>query len=127
MVRVARKLDRYSEYGTALLLLLMFGFALIAHWLACLWYAIALIDKDSNQGEFGLSWLYKLGKDLNMPYNKSGKTDHELSGGPDINSAYLTALYFTLSSLTSVGFGNVSANTNMEKVFTIIVMLLGGK
>ena len=38
LVRVARKLDRYSEYGAAVLLLLMATFALIAHWLACIWF-----------------------------------------------------------------------------------------
>lgn len=40
--------------------------------------------------------------------------------------AYVTALYFTFTSLTSVGFGNVSANTTAEKVFSIIMMLIGG-
>ena len=38
LVRVARKIDRYSEYGAAVLVLLMATFALIAHWLACIWY-----------------------------------------------------------------------------------------
>lgn len=38
LVRVARKIDRYSEYGAAVLILLMATFALIAHWLACIWY-----------------------------------------------------------------------------------------
>jgi hypothetical protein len=28
-------------------------------------------------------------------------------GGPNLRSKYITALYFTFSSLTSVGFGNV--------------------
>ncbi|XP_055112316.2 potassium voltage-gated channel subfamily H member 6 isoform X3 [Symphalangus syndactylus] len=65
LVRVARKLDRYSEYGAAVLFLLMCTFALIAHWLAC------------------------------------------------------------ICSLTSVGFGNVSPNTNSEKVFSICIMLIG--
>lgn len=37
LVRVARKIDRYSEYGAAVLVLLMATFALIAHWLACIW------------------------------------------------------------------------------------------
>lgn len=41
--------------------------------------------------------------------------------------AYITALYFTFSSLTSVGFGNVSANTFYEKIFCVIMMLIGGK
>jgi potassium voltage-gated channel Eag-related subfamily H member 8 len=39
---------------------------------------------------------------------------------------YVTALYFTCSSLTSVGFGNVSANTLPEKVFSVCIMLIGG-
>lgn len=40
---------------------------------------------------------------------------------------YVTALYFTFSSLTSVGFGNVAPNTDVEKIFTILVMLIGCK
>lgn len=117
LVRVARKLDRYSEYGTALLLLLMFGFALVAHWLACMWYAIGNFERP---GENSLGWLTQLGDATHMPYN-----DSIPDSGPDLQTKYLTALYFTLSSLTSVGFGNVSANTNGEKVFTILIMFLG--
>lgn len=44
-----------------------------------------------------------------------------------MGEAYITALYFTVSSLTSVGFGNVSANTFYEKVFAVFMMLIGGK
>jgi hypothetical protein len=33
LVRVARNLDKYSEYGPAILFLFMCTFALIAHWL----------------------------------------------------------------------------------------------
>ncbi len=52
LVRVVRKLDRYSEYGAAVLLLLMANFALIAHWLACIWYAIAKAERPyiGNEG-----------------------------------------------------------------------------
>lgn len=46
LVRVARKLDRYSEYGAAVLFLLMCTFALIAHWLACIWYRTFFISQD---------------------------------------------------------------------------------
>lgn len=41
--------------------------------------------------------------------------------------AYATALYFTLSCMTSVGFGNVSAFTEYEKIFSICMMILGCK
>ena len=39
----------------------------------------------------------------------------------------MTALYYTFSSLTTVGFGNVSANTMGEKIFSVVIMLIGGR
>ncbi|XP_061843826.1 voltage-gated delayed rectifier potassium channel KCNH4-like [Nerophis lumbriciformis] len=45
-------------------------------------------------------------------------------GGLSVRSSYIAALYFTLSSLTSVGFGNVCANTDAEKIFSICTMLI---
>lgn len=56
--------------------------------------------------------------------NESGTM---LNGGPSVRSSYVTSLYFALSSLTSVGFGNVSANTDSEKIFSICTMLIGGR
>jgi len=41
--------------------------------------------------------------------------------------AYTTALYFAFTSLTTVGFGNVSANTYYEKIFSVVSMLIGGE
>ncbi|XP_071812152.1 voltage-gated inwardly rectifying potassium channel KCNH6-like isoform X4 [Apostichopus japonicus] len=116
LVRVARKLDRYSEYGAAVLLLLMCTFALIAHWLACIWYAIG----DAEQKNVKYGWLHHLANQTHMPYEQNNNTS-----GPTLTSKYITALYFTFSSLTSVGFGNVSPNTNTEKIFSICVMLIG--
>uniref|UniRef100_A0A8B9KIJ2 Potassium voltage-gated channel subfamily H member 7 n=1 Tax=Astyanax mexicanus TaxID=7994 RepID=A0A8B9KIJ2_ASTMX len=116
LVRVARKLDRYSEYGAAVLMLLMCIFALIAHWLACIWYAIGNMEKPDDK----IGWLHNLGVSIGKRFNHSDR-----SSGPSIKDKYVTALYFTFSSLTSVGFGNVSPNTNSEKVFSICVMLIG--
>ncbi|XP_020286907.1 potassium voltage-gated channel subfamily H member 2 isoform X2 [Pseudomyrmex gracilis] len=117
LVRVARKIDRYSEYGAAVLLLLMATFALIAHWLACIWYAIGNAERPTLKSKVG--WLDILANDTHQFYF------HNNTGGPSIKSRYITALYFTFSSLTSVGFGNVAPNTDAEKIFTIIVMLIG--
>ncbi|NWI75019.1 KCNH2 protein, partial [Dryoscopus gambensis] len=114
LVRVARKLDRYSEYGAAVLFLLMCTFALIAHWLACIWYAIGNVEGQRT------GWLHALGQQIGKPLNSS-----DPHRGPSIKDKYVTALYFTFSSLTSVGFGNVSPNTNSEKIFSICVMLIG--
>ena len=36
---------RYSQYSLAILALLMLGFGLTAHWLACIWYVIGLAEQ----------------------------------------------------------------------------------
>ncbi|GAA50016.1 potassium voltage-gated channel subfamily H member 7 [Clonorchis sinensis] len=114
---IVRKLDRYSEYGASILLLLTALFALIAHWLACIWYAIG---KEEHRGEGPkIGWLNTLAMQTEQHYTE------DPNSGPDIQTKYITALYFTFSSLTSIGFGNVSPNTNAEKVFSIVVMLVG--
>ncbi|XP_066498293.1 potassium voltage-gated channel subfamily H member 6a [Hoplias malabaricus] len=122
LVRVARKLDRYSEYGAAVLFLLMCTFALIAHWLACIWYAIGNVERTGSAriGGMKIGWLDNLADQIGKQYN-----DSDANSGPSIKDKYVTALYFTFSSLTSVGFGNVSPNTNPEKIFSICVMLIG--
>ncbi|TPP59472.1 Potassium voltage-gated channel subfamily H member 7 [Fasciola gigantica] len=117
LVRVVRKLDRYSEYGAAVLLLLMATFVLIAHWLACIWYAVGNIERQ--QFDVRIGWLDQLAAQLRVPFGNRSDS------GPCTKSKYVTALYFTFSSLTSVGFGNVSPNTNPEKIFSICVMLVG--
>ncbi|CAJ0580745.1 unnamed protein product, partial [Mesorhabditis spiculigera] len=119
LVRVARKLDRYSEYGAAVLLLLMATFALIAHWLACIWYAIGSAELAHKE----ITWLHHLSTSLKAPYIHTNGTVPV--GGPSLRSRYVTSLYFTLSTITSIGFGNVSATTDSEKIFTIIMMILG--
>lgn len=121
-MRVARKLDRYSEYGAAILFLLMCTFALIAHWLACIWYAIGNVERTGSARIRGMKigWLDNLAEQIGKQYN-----DSDAESGPSIKDKYVTALYFTFSSLTSVGFGNVSPNTNPEKIFSICVMLIG--
>ncbi|KAK4475145.1 hypothetical protein MN116_002230 [Schistosoma mekongi] len=117
LVRVVRKLDRYSEYGAAVLLLLMATFVLIAHWLACIWYAIGNVERQQFNVRIG--WLDQLAEQIKQPFGNRSTL------GPSIKSKYITALYFTFSSLTSVGFGNVSPNTNSEKIFSVCVMLVG--
>ena len=131
LVRVGRTLDQYFEYGGAVLVLLIFMFVLIAHWFACIWFAIGHYEtfEASNPD----SWLFKLAKDIGMDFrpenssSSSGLMQMELTGGPSNVMAYITALYFTLTCLTSVGFGNVSATTENEKIFACAIMIFGCK
>ena len=47
-----------------------------------------------------------------------------IEGGPPMSSMYLTALYFTMTCMTSIGFGNVAAETDNEKLFTLFMMII---
>lgn len=53
-------------------------------------------------------------------------TNVSLDTGPSKAEAYISSLYFILTSLTTVGFGNIAPNTAAEKIFSVIVLLLGG-
>ncbi|XP_068516683.1 potassium voltage-gated channel subfamily H member 4 isoform X2 [Anas acuta] len=120
LLRLLQKLERYSQYSAMVLTLLTSMFALLAHWMACVWYVIGRTEMESNDPlTWDIGWLHELGKRLEAPYINSSV------GGPSIRSAYIASLYFTLSSLTSVGFGNVCANTDAEKIFSICTMLIG--
>ncbi|KAM8857395.1 voltage-gated delayed rectifier potassium channel KCNH8 isoform 1-T1 [Synchiropus picturatus] len=178
LLRLLQKLERYSQYSAVVLTLLMSMFALLAHWMACVWYFIGRREIESP-GSWDIGWLHELAKRLGTPYflssilspvpttdsippanssspwnisgsdfgtqlswnssqyyrNMSGGEavpaagggggSGMLTGGPSVRSSYVTSLYFALSSLTSVGFGNVSANTDSEKIFSICTMLIG--
>ncbi|XP_040913012.1 potassium voltage-gated channel subfamily H member 8 [Toxotes jaculatrix] len=180
LLRLLQKLERYSQYSAVVLTLLMSMFALLAHWMACVWYFIGRREIESP-GSWDIGWLHELAKRLGSPYflsplttlvpstisslpanssssqwnvsgsevggqsswnssqyygNVSGGESVSgtgtgggslgvLGGGPSMRSSYVTSLYFALSSLTSVGFGNVSANTDSEKIFSICTMLIG--
>ncbi|XP_031786210.1 potassium voltage-gated channel protein eag isoform X15 [Nasonia vitripennis] len=122
--RVVRKLDRYLEYGAAMLILLLCFYMLVAHWLACIWYSIGRSDADAG---VQYSWLWKLANVTQSPYSylwTNASTAPELVAGPSRRTMYVTALYFTMTCMTSVGFGNVAAETDNEKIFTICMMII---
>ncbi|XP_057684353.1 potassium voltage-gated channel subfamily H member 8 [Corythoichthys intestinalis] len=126
LLRLLQKMDRYSQHSTVVLTLLMSMFALLAHWMACIWYIIGKMEMEANAYNWDIGWLHELAKRLESPYFPMGSVNNSGGGsGPPIRSVYVASLYFTLSSLTSVGFGNVSANTDVEKIFSICVMLIG--
>ncbi|KAF3852629.1 hypothetical protein F7725_005984 [Dissostichus mawsoni] len=125
--RVARKLDHYIEYGAAVLVLLVCVFGLAAHWLACIWYSIGdyeVIDEDTNSVRMD-SWLFLLGETVGTPYRFNASGSGRWEGGPSKDSVYITSLYFTMTSLTSIGFGNIAPNTDGEKIFAVAMMMIG--
>nr|QQY02608.1 potassium voltage-gated channel protein eag 2 [Cryptocotyle lingua] len=178
--RAARRIDQYLEYVSTLLLLMILCFFLLAHWFACAWYAVGILDLE-NKIQYG--WIPRYFNDSLRPQNwdefitadyffpnvtfshdyhqhyqspenetlriwstnhssgqttlirttpilsdsKNGGTKKHvpLQNSVDKWSAYVTALYFSLSLLTTIGFGNVAAFTESEKLLSSVCMLIG--
>uniref|UniRef100_A0A8C1S4E6 Potassium voltage-gated channel subfamily H member 5 n=1 Tax=Cyprinus carpio TaxID=7962 RepID=A0A8C1S4E6_CYPCA len=127
--RVARKLDHYLEYGAAVLVLLVCVFGLVAHWLACIWYSIGdyeIIDEGTNNLKRE-SWLYQLAISIGTPYRYNASGSGHWEGGPSKHTLYISSLYFTMTSLTTIGFGNIAPTTDGEKIFSVAMMMVGCK
>ncbi|XP_069371091.1 voltage-gated delayed rectifier potassium channel KCNH5-like isoform X1 [Paralichthys olivaceus] len=125
--RVARKLDHYLEYGAAVLVLLVCVFGLVAHWLACIWYSIGdyeVIDETTNTIKTD-SWLYQLALSIGTPYRYNTSGTGQWEGGPNKDTLYISSLYFTMTSLTTIGFGNIAPTTDGEKIFSVAMMMVG--
>jgi hypothetical protein len=69
------------------------------------------------------SWIVQLAKDLGEPM--TFRNDCVPINIPTSSECYVASLYFVMTSLTSVGFGNISANTKTEQIFCVFVLLFG--
>ena len=69
----------------------------------CLWYFLARMEDFSEQG-----WVVR--------GDYEAATDSQL---------YLVGFYFTVTTVTTVGYGDMSAGTDKERVFCILLMIGG--
>ena len=80
---------------------------LIAHWLGCFWYYIGYHEGGWLQGA-GL-----VNEDLEP-------TEHD-----NDSFEWVTSLYWAISTMTTIGYGDISAGTEIERAVASVVMVLG--
>eukprot|EP00746_Dinoflagellata_sp_MGD_P027216 gnl/MRDRNA2_/MRDRNA2_164207_c0_seq1.p1 gnl/MRDRNA2_/MRDRNA2_164207_c0~~gnl/MRDRNA2_/MRDRNA2_164207_c0_seq1.p1 ORF type:complete len:806 (-),score=175.04 gnl/MRDRNA2_/MRDRNA2_164207_c0_seq1:619-3036(-) len=76
---------------------------LVAHVAGCLWYALAKFHEDISE-----TWI--VNRDIQ---------------DAEILDQYLHSMYFIITTLTTVGYGDISASTNAEIVVAILLMMGG--
>lgn len=112
MLKIARRKGDFAKYfgklasigiGLERLVMLFVTFLLLCHIIACFWVIIQLFEEDQPD-----TWVYQNDfQDL------------------DAGDLYIRAFYFTVTTITTVGFGDISPTTNIEMIFGVIVMISG--
>jgi voltage-gated potassium channel Kch len=76
---------------------------LIAHWGACFWFLVGFSEWQNN----GISWI----------------TEAQIQDAGTYVQ-YVNSLYFFITTMTTVGYGDIVAITANEKLYVIFSMLL---
>ena len=98
---IFQKIHLNKKYAHLVLLIILF--LLCNHFCACLWFFLSKIKKFSAE-----TWLTNLG------YND--KTNFE---------KYVISFYWSLTTITTVGYGDITALNTLEKIFTLFIMSFG--
>lgn len=95
------------KLGYVRLLKLIVVVILIAHWFACIFYFFGTLHSADGTALFD-SWI---NDDSKVP--------------PDLYGQYIAALYFSVYTITTIGYGDVVPGTTVERTYVTIIMLLG--
>ena len=100
-------------YAQTQLISFLFGCVLIAHWLACAFHFTALVENGN------CNWV-------NL-YANNGVSCLPLPTTPVLStgSRYIIALYWSVQTITTVGYGDVSPATDSERCVEIACMVIG--
>jgi len=95
-------------FGVDRLLFFLIVFVIVCHVGTCLWLIIAFAVNDYDN-EYKGTWL----------------SEYFETYGKDSTSLYYISLYWTITTITNVGYGDISGTNNIERFFTIIMVLMG--
>ena len=79
----------------------------LCHWLAAAWYLTTTVELSTDKGAMD---------------NWRSKYDDGVTG---IWDSYITSLYWSVMTCTTIGYGDVTPETDAERVVSIIAMCLG--
>jgi len=114
ILRAGRMFDRWESavavnYSVLTLVKFLFLTVIVAHWMACVWHMTVVIeDAEPN-------WV--------SGYLCSG-SDIRPCGYPH-GEVYIVALYWAVMTMSTIGYGDVTAQTTSERVVATFGMFIG--
>ena len=99
---ISLKIKNLMKFGALIERLVFFGLCifLLCHFVGCLWIFIA--RSLNNEDQTGDSWI------------EAGDFDQNIS------QLYVVSFYFTMQTLTTVGYGDIGIVNSSEKIVCII-------
>lgn len=111
---------RISAAAT-LLLKMFFFYVLVNHWCGCIWFAIhRYIERHIKY-----TWATTdcAGEHCLAEWNQaSGK--HNICSGP-ISDCYIRSVHFVITTISTVGYGDIAPVTELETIWQNVVVLVG--
>lgn len=92
------------KYGHMKLFTLVFSVVIIAHWFACLFHFFGTFPDSANPGFF-------TDDDESLPSQTFGR--------------YIISLYFSIYTITTIGYGDVAPTNTLERTYVNVIMFLG--
>ena len=93
--------------GVDRIMFIIMIFMIITHLISCLWVLLPQFFEADD----GNSWI--TGTDI----------DQEQEGWR--SSLYATSVYWTITTMSTVGYGDISGTNGPEKIFCAIIMIIG--
>jgi len=84
-------------------------FVLASHIATCFWIILASLISSGSGDDYVDTWL--------QPFYKEGYTSEI--------SIYFVSFYWCITTITTVGYGDISGTNNYERMFCCFVMLVG--
>eukprot|EP01048_Picozoa_sp_COSAG05_P006509 COSAG05_NODE_424_length_9929_cov_25.816378_6_plen_845_part_00 len=124
LARINRLMQKYEEIvfkikNSLKLLRIVFVMVIVGHWMCCLWYLIGSLELDPEDldadGNMLEGWVWQF---FDGPLRFENQTQ--------IGARYLTSMYYSYATMTTVGYGDISATTTVEKIAAVGTMSIGG-
>jgi len=97
---------RLVDFSVTFELLFFFSltFVILVHTCSCFWIFVARYNQENDQ----INWI-----------------DVKEVNEESVTHIYILAVYFCITTITAVGYGDVSGFSSVERLFCIFLMLLG--